>query len=367
MRYKSGFAFSFPKLLANPIFFIPLALITIGIFFTASASSNDAINFNDQNFFLRRQIIWTFISVILFVIAAKINIDLVFRHSIWFYLITLVLLLATLIPALNYSALGASRWLKIGPLTLQPSEVAKLTTIILFSRLLSDKKYHRLSLIVPYFLPIVIFLLLQPNFSTVVLLSALVLGLFYQSGGNLAHIFSISLVGFLLGLVLIFSSSYRLNRWQQLFSANTTNNYHSQQLLIGIKRGQLFGVGLGNSEQKFRFIPKIATDSLLAVIIEETGVLGLSLIFGLLTILVNYLYRLARICDQSHLSLFLGAIALWIGIQALINTGAITAIVPLTGVPFPFISYGGSSLSILMIALGLAANIQKNHCLKTKS
>jgi cell division protein FtsW len=162
-------------------------------------------------------------------------------------------------------------------------------------------------------------------------------------------------------LLLIFNSSYRLKRWQQLFSANTGGSYHTQQLLIGIKRGGLFGVGLGNSEQKYRFIPKIATDSILAIIIEEVGIVGLGIVFGCIIFLINYLYHLSRDCPEPHLSLFAGATALWIGIQALINAGAITAVVPLTGVPFPFVSYGGSSLSILMVALGLCANISLNY------
>lgn len=352
----------FRRLLASPIFLVPLILIGVGIFFTASASPNDTVSLTDQNFFLRRQLIWASISLVLFFTMTTVNINFIFKHSLWFYLFTLVLLAATLLPQFNYEALGASRWLKIGPLTLQPSEIAKLSLVILFSRLFSDKKYHRLSLVLPYFLPVVGLLLLQPNFSTIVLLSAIVLGLFYQSGGNLAQIFTVSLVGLLLGLMLIFNSSYRLKRWQTLFSPGTESSYHTQQLLIGIKRGEIFGVGLGNSEQKFRFIPKIATDSILAIIIEETGIVGLFLIFILLAILVNYLYRLSKLCPSPHLSLFLGAVALWVGIQALINTGAMTAVVPLTGIPFPFISYGGSSLSILMIALGLAANIYINHC-----
>ena len=185
------------------------------------------------------------------------------------------------------------------------------------------------------------------------MVSAIVISLYYLSGASLGKLAILVLIGLSSGYFLIFTSPYRLARLNQ-------KGYHSQQLIISLSAGGWFGRGLTNSNQKYLFLPKISTDSILAVIAEETGVVGIATIFYLYLCLIGYLFKLAKRTDKPY-SLFTAGVSCWLAYQALINAAAISSTLPLTGIPLPLISYGGSSLVSLMVALGLTKNIESNH------
>jgi cell division protein FtsW (lipid II flippase) len=163
---------------------------------------------------------------------------------------------------------------------------------------------------------------------------------------------------------LTFIAPYRFTRLKTLLNpkVNTTStSYHSNQIVYALASGGLWGRGFANSNQKYKYLPKISTDSILAIIAEETGFIGVSLIFYIYLLLIGHLFRIAKKLEDNFESLLVAGVAAWIAFQTLINIGAIANIIPLTGIPLPFISYGGSSLVSLFFALGLVYNIEKKH------
>jgi cell division protein FtsW len=302
---------------------------------------------------LERQAIWVVIAFVCYLFFSHAPIILLFRHSFWIYLISISTLLLALVPQFSHQVLGASRWLRLGPVGIQPSEFFKLSGLILFSQIFSDPKYQSLKYLCYFLIPPLFLIILQPNFSSVVLISAIIVSLYYLSGVNPGQIALLGLIGLVSGYLLVITSPYRLARLDQ-------TGYHSQQLIISLATGGWFGKGLTNSDQKFQFLPKISTDSILAVIAEETGVVGVITVFYFYLSLIGHLFKLAKKVPEPY-SLFAAGLACWLAFQSLINAAAISSILPLTGVPLPLISYGGSSLLSLMIALGLARNIELKY------
>jgi len=211
-------------------------------------------------------------------------------------------------------------------------------------------------------LPLIL-IILEPNLSTTVLIAAIVISIYYLSGAEITSLFSAGFVIVLLSLLLTVISPYRLNRVKTLLNQqeNQNLNYHSEQLILSLASGSWSGKGLANSDHKYKFLPKISTDSVLAIIGEETGFVGLGLMTYLFLLLISRLIHLSQITPDLYEKLLLGGIACWISYQGLINFAAIVALIPLTGIPFPFIAYGGSSLITLFSALGLAVNIESRR------
>lgn len=348
----------------SPLIISVLLLTLIGIFFIAISSLSEASStIGDQFFFLKKQLTWIPISLITYFIASKIDLKIIIKFVTPTYLFSLLLLVLVFIPQLGSSALGASRWLNLGFISFQPSEIYKITSIIFFAYMFSQEKYRHTKNLIIYLLPALILIILEPNLSTAVLVTAIIFSLFYLSGGNILAIFSISTFAILMGIVLIVTSPYRQARLQTLLDPKNEQSisYHSQQITIAIASGGLVGKGFANSDQKYKFLPKLSTDSILAVIGEETGFIGITIIIYLYLVLIFYLLKIGRLIKDQFQSLIIVGIACWIAYQALINIFAVASLIPLTGIPLPFISYGGSSLMTLYAAIGLAKNIEKNN------
>lgn len=345
----------------SPLIISVLLLTLIGIFFIAISSLSEASStIGDQFFFLKKQLTWIPISLIAFFIASKINLKLIIKFITPAYLFSILLLVLVFVPQLGSTALGASRWINLGIISFQPSELYKLISIIFFSYMFSQEKYRHTKNLTIYLLPALILVILEPNLSTAILITTIIFTLFYISGGNILAIFSISAFAVLMGIVLIFTSPYRQARLQTLLDPQDEQSisYHSQQITIAIASGGLTGKGFANSDQKYKFLPKLSTDSILAVIGEETGFIGITIIIYLYLVLIFYLLKIGRLIQDQFQSLIIVGIACWIAFQALINIFAVASLIPLTGIPLPFISYGGSSLMALYAAIGLAKNIE---------
>jgi len=348
----------------SPLIISVLLLTLIGIFFIAISSLSEASStIGDQFFFLKKQLTWIPISLATYFITSKIDLKIITKYVTPAYLFSLLLLVLVFIPQFGSSALGASRWLNLGFISFQPSEIFKITSIIFFAYMFSQEKYRHTKNLVLYLLPALILIILEPNLSTAVLITAIIFSLFYLSGGNILAIFSISTFAILMGIVLIVTSPYRQARLQTLLDPQDEQSlsYHSQQITIAIASGGLFGKGFANSDQKYKFLPKLSTDSILAVIGEETGFFGITIIIYLYLVLIFHLLKIGRLIKDQFQSLIIVGIACWIAYQALINIFAVASLIPLTGIPLPFISYGGSSLMALYAAIGLAKNIEKNN------
>lgn len=349
----------------SPLISLVLFLVGVGFTFVSISSLTEANNTaGDKFYFLKKQGFWILISLLALFIVSKIKIEIIKKLSSIIYFGSIVGLILVLFPGLSNEALGAKRWLNLGIFSFQPSELFKFSSIIYFALLFSQESKRNLATLIFHLSIPFILIILEPNLSTAILTSAIIISMYYLSGGKIMplFLFCLSLIG--LCFILIVSSPYRSARLQTLISPGSDNNssYHSNQIILSLSSGGFFGKGFANSDQKYRFLPKISTDSILAIIGEETGFLGVLVILSIYAILISYLIKTASVVkDDQFTSLLVSGIACWIAYQSLINISAIANIIPLTGVPLPFISYGGSSLVTLMTAIGLVHNVEKRH------
>jgi len=349
----------------SPLLFLVFSLITIGLVFISISSLTEANStIGDKFFFLKKQSLWLLISLVCFYITSKIKISFIKKFSFTLYIMTLVLLLLVLVPGLSNETLGARRWLNLGFINIQPTEILKFTSIIYFSYLFSIKEKRTIKNLILYLSIPFALIILEPNLSTAILISVIIISIYYLSGGEIISLFKLCTVAVALSILLIIFSPYRFARLKTLLSPKTeqnTTSYHSNQIILALSSGGLFGKGFANSDQKYQYLPKISTDSILAVIGEEMGFFGIVLILLIYVYLITYLIKLSQIIPDPFQSLLISSVACWIAYQSLINISAIVAIIPLTGVPLPFISYGGSSLLTLLSAIGLVRNIEKQN------
>jgi cell division protein FtsW len=185
---------------------------------------------------------------------------------------------------------------------------------------------------------------------------------YLASGAKLTYLIASGILGTLSGLAMILSSDYRKQRVMTFLDPSRDplgSSYHVMQALIAIGSGGLWGLGLGQSRQKYQFLPQVTTDSIFAIIAEETGFLGASLVIILLFLVVNRALKIAKMAPDNFSRLLSVGVACWIGIQAVVNLAAMLSLLPLTGVPLPFISYGGSSLVMTLTGVGLLLNISR--------
>ncbi|MFZ2153236.1 MAG: FtsW/RodA/SpoVE family cell cycle protein [Microgenomates group bacterium] len=343
---------------------IIFSLLLIGLVFISISSITEASHtLGDKFFFIKKQLVWSGIGIFSFIFASKIPLSLIKKYSPHFYIFTVILLLLTLIPQFSNSALGARRWLDLGGIGIQPSEIFKLSSIIFFAHIFSFEKYRQIKYIFYYLLLPLCLIMLEPNMSTTVLAGAIVITIFYVSGGSLSTIITLCALAIISSVILIAVSPYRKARLD-------STSYHSNQMALTITSGHLLGKGFANSDQKYRYLPKISTDSILAVIGEETGFIGISLIIFLFYTLISniFLLGLSQSPTSFNYLLCLG-IGSWLAYQSLINMAAVASLIPLTGVTLPLISYGGSSLTTCLLGLGLINNLiyssknetSKNH------
>jgi cell division protein FtsW len=349
----------------SPLLFLVFSLIFIGLIFISISSLGEATStIGDKFFFIKKQIFWLILGTISLFITSKINITFIKKISPIFYAISILCLILVLFPALSNQALGARRWLNLGFTSIQPSEMLKLCSIVYFSYLFSKPKSRNIKNLI-FFLGIpFILIIIEPNLSTAILISAIVSSTYYLSGGDVVPLFGIFGLILVISIPLIFLSPYRSARLKTFLDPDqnqNTSSYHSNQIILSLSSGGLTGKGFANSDQKYKFLPKISTDSILAVIGEETGFIGVFAVLLIYLSLINYLFKFSQTIEDPFQSLLVSSTACWIAYQSLINLSAISALIPLTGVPLPFVSYGGSSLLTLLIAIGLVRNVEKNQ------
>lgn len=348
----------------SPLLAFASLLSLIGLFFISSASLFEAQNsLGDPYFFLKKQILWLGLAFISLFITSRLSLETVKNNSFRFYIFSLILLFLVLIPGIGLKVLGARRQIDLIFLSFQPSELFKLASVVFFSYLFSEKSRQNLSFLALYLAPPLVLIILEPNLSTTVLIAAIVITIYYLSGAKIKSLFSASVLLLIFSLLLIYLSPYRLNRVKTLLNQQNNQNlsYHSEQMLLSLGSGGFFGKGFANSDHKYKFLPKISTDSILAIIGEETGFVGLSLITYLFLLLISRLIKISQVATNIYEKLIVAGTAAWISFQAIINFAAIVALIPLTGIPFPFVAYGGSSIITLFAALGLCINIENKH------
>ncbi len=340
-----------------------MALTAFGLFMIYDASSYVAFrDFGDKYRYIKDQIMWVVIGFSALSIVSFIDYHKYYNLALPILLTAIGLLFLVFVPGLGVEALGAKRWINLGFFVLQPSEVVKLSLVIYLSAWFSTKEKGRFLAFLMLIGFVIALVMLQPDMGTAVVILGLSVILYFLSGGSILHILALAPVVGIGGLGLILLEPYRAARLTTFLNPNqdiATSSYHLRQILIALGSGGLFGVGIGNSLQKYAYLPEATTDSIFAIIAEEVGFFGVT-IFMLVMLFVIYrgFYISVRAKDTFG-KLLAGGITSYLALQTIVNLGAQTALLPLTGVPLPFISYGGSALTVNLISIGILLNISR--------
>ncbi len=352
---------------------IVAVLLILGLLVSAGISAViSQQQFGNTTHYLFHQLIYgLLLGGVLGFIVFKIPLSFIKKWSWIFILVSLILMSLIFIPGLKISSGGASRWINFGQFTFQPSELLKLAFIIYLSALLANKtlggkrkKEWKLTLI-PFLIIlgiIIVLLYFQSDLSTLLVIAVVAFLIYFSSGTSIWHNILIFLIGLSIFSVFTIISSYRIKRIFVLLGLIRDPlgiGYQIEKAKIAIGSGGIFGLGLGASNQAL-YVPQPISDSIFTVIAEELGLAGsLVLIFFYLAFLWRGI-KIARSADNKFSQLFAIGLTSWICLQAFINISAMTEILPITGIPLPFISYGGSHIAVELIGIGILLNISKS-------
>lgn len=345
-------------------------LFVIGLIFIYSASSVFALEkLGSAAFYVKKQLVGAFIGFILLIIVTKIPLDFIKRMAPFFFVGSLLLTMVTLIPSFSVQIHGSSRWLALGPLGFQPSELLKFASIIYIAYLIDKKFYRRASFFYSY-LPLLLILgitsvvlLLQPDFGMTVAICATVFILFFIAEFKSKYLISTMLCAVPAAIYLIVLKPYRLKRiftFLNPWADPQGSGFQVIQSLVAIGSGGFWGLGISNSKQKFFYLPMQHTDFIFSIIAEETGFIGVTLLISLYILFLYFGLRIAwRLQNQFAVYATLGFVILTT-LQALINLCVATGIFPTKGIGLPFVSYGNSALICNFAMVGLLINFVKD-------
>lgn len=336
-------------------------LSIFGLLMVYNASTVEAFrDFGDKYYFLKNQLVWMMVGWLGLGVFSFFNYRIFEKIALPLLLVNIILLVLVLIPGLSPEIKGAHRWLDLGLFYFQPTETLKTALVIyLASWLVKEQKLPAFLLLIGLILGLI---MLQPDLGTAIVVMGSAFIVYYLSGTKILRLFLLSTFLVCLGFVLIWVSPYRRTRMKTFLDPTSDplgSSYHIRQVLISLGSGGLTGIGLGQSRQKYQYLPEATTDSIFAVVAEETGFLGGSLLLGTFLFLIQRGFAIARRAEDQFGKLMAAGISSWLAIQVFINLAAMVALVPLTGIPLPLISYGGSSLVITLISIGILLNISK--------
>ncbi|MGG7143375.1 stage V sporulation protein E [Clostridium nigeriense] len=346
-----------------------LILLFIGIVMVYSSSSYYALYQKDvynTEFYFYKEITWAIVGIVGMFTTMSIDYHVYKKWTPWLVLITLAFLVLVLLIGSDIN--GAVRWIRIGPLSFQPSELAKYV-VVLYLALLIDRKKGKITKFkegtIFYLAVAGVFaglILLEKNLSITAVVMMVAFIMILVGGAKISHLFSLVPVGLAAGIALIFTQRYRLERLTSFldpWADMSDNSYQLIQSLYALGSGGIFGVGLGNSRQKALFMPEPHNDFIFAIIGEELGLIGCIFIILIFMFLVIKAISIAiKSRDNYGFLLAVGIISV-IAIQAIINIAVVSGSMPVTGVPMPFISYGGTSLVFNLGAMGILLNISR--------
>jgi len=358
----------FRKFRPKPDYFLVLLCIGLALFglvMIGSASSLIAFErFDGHNnyYFVGKQAVSLVIGLVLMFFAQGIDYRSYKKYAFVLLIITIFLLILSLLPGIGKETKGAHRWIELGFLNFQPSEIAKLTFIVYLSSWFSSRvKINILPLLLIVGVMSVL-IISQPDLGTLTIIVGIAITLFFTAGGSYMQLFAgLGILSVLFG-VFIRSSAYRWQRFLTFMNPSTESQgagYHINQAIIAVGSGGIMGLGFGKSIQKYLYLPEPYSDSIFAIIAEELGLFRTSIIIFAFALVAWRGFRVAQNAPDKFGKLLATGITVWIVLQAFINIGAITGVLPLTGVPLPFISYGGSSLIATLVAVGILINISK--------
>jgi cell division protein FtsW len=356
--------------LDRPFLVTVCVLLTFGLLMIMSAGvSYGQVRFDDSYYFFKQQILGLLVGGVVLYIASQIDYHFWQRFAVPIFAVALVLLIMVFIPGIGVNVYGATRWIELGPITFQPAEIMKLSIILYLATWLSQKGEKKVADfnegLVPFLgiLLLIGFLIIkQPDTGTLGVICLMAMAIFFAAGAHIKHLFSLIGLGFASLGVLILLAPYRLARLTVFLNPDhdpSGAGYQVSQALLAVGTGGIIGSGLGQSRQKFNYLPEPVTDSIFAVIAEEFGFIGSALLVALFLYLAWRGLRIAQGAPDMFGRLLVVGVVSWILFQSFINMSAIIGLIPLTGIPLPLISYGGTSLAVILAGLGIVLNISK--------
>ncbi|MFA5966941.1 MAG: putative lipid II flippase FtsW [Patescibacteria group bacterium] len=347
-----------------------LVLVLFGLIMVSSASVVESYQATGSNtYYFFRQALFATAGLGLWFVLQRVDYHNYRTIATSALILGIVLLVVVFIPGLGVTAGGSRRWVGAGDLTLQVTEVMKMG-LIFYLAYWFERKGPKITSFYYTFLPFAALLLLicgliiaEPDMGTTLIIAGIALAMYFTAGGSWQHISLLVMSGAAVVWALTLAAPYRMARLMTFFNPGADPlgaGYHINQALIALGSGGLTGFGFGRSRQKFNFLPETSSDSIFAIIGEELGFLGISLLVLLpLTIFIWRGCQTAKRAPDAFGRLLAIGITTWIGWQAAVNIGAIIGLIPLTGVPLPFISQGGSSLVFVLAASGILLNISR--------
>jgi cell division protein FtsW len=354
---------------------LTLALTCVGLLAVYSASfAIGYSDFNNVNYFIIKQIAAAAVGVVLLLVFYRIDLGLLRRYSPIIMALSLLTLFVVLIPHVGVRSNGANRWISIGPLpALEPSEFAKLAMIVYISAWLAAKgdQLKQLSLgVVPFVIMVGLvggLILIEPDMGTAIIITLTTTTMFFVAGASLRHVLALGIAGLAGAALLVAVEGYRSARLVSFLNPEKDPagaGFHILQLLIALGSGGIKGIGLGASRQKFFYVPGAHTDGIFAIIGEELGFIGGAFVIVLFAVLIYRGFRASSRSQDSFNRLLALGVSCWIGYEAVINIGGITRSIPMTGIPLPFVSYGGSALMSALAGVGLLLNVSRDRSLR---
>lgn len=352
------------------LFYIFLLLV-FGLVVLMSASAPLGYEkFQDTYFFVKRQILFGLLpGIILFLVVARID-YLYFKRISWLiYIITLLLLILVFIPGIGVVINGSKSWLDIFGYTFQPSELAKLGIIIVMAKLLSETKRNLsdwqsgLLPVLFFALPPLILILLQPDIGTLSILVMIILVMLYLAEVPKRYLAVMGLIGVAVMIAMVFAAPYRLQRLSTFLHPELDPQgvgYHINQAFLAIGSGGVWGLGLGHSRQKFQYLPEVSADSIFAIVAEEMGFIFSASLVVLILLIGWRGLKIAKKAPDEFSALLTAVVVVWLVWQSFLNIGAMVGVLPLTGVPLPLVSHGGSAVLVTLLAVGLVASVSRS-------
>lgn len=354
----------------KPLLITVLLLLSIGLTVLYSASTvNSFSNFGNTNYYILHQLLYgALIGLVGMTVLTKIDYHIWQKYLPYLIFGSLILLLLVKIPGIGFSAGGATRWIHIGPIFFQPAELAKLV-IIFYLASWVDKKNANLNDfyfgLLPSLCIIGLFaglILWQPDFGTMLVLLLVSFFMLFVAGLNWKYFFYSSIVGILSLYLIIKIEPYRVKRLSTFLDPSIDPkgiSYQINQALLAIGSGSIWGFGYGMSRQKHNYLPEVMTDSIFAVLSEEFGFVRSMLVICVFVFFAFKGYEIAKNAPDMFGKMVAFGITSWIIIQAIINISAMLSLLPLTGIPLPFFSYGSTALIANLCAIGILLNISK--------
>ncbi|MCH5153315.1 MAG: putative lipid II flippase FtsW [Clostridiales bacterium] len=341
-----------------------ISLVLIGLLFVYSASCYSAeISYGNKYFFVTKQAIGAVVGLIAMLIASRVKLEFIRKLWIVGVVLSVVLLALVFVPGISIENYGARRWIGVGSFSMQPSEIAKFAYILFCAAIMSKLDMSKFHSFLPQIAVGVIFcalIIAEPNMSITMCVAMLMIIMLYLGGMKWKY-FLLMLIPVVLAVpLLIIMEPYRLQRLLAFidpWASPKDEGYQLIQSLYALGSGGWFGVGLFNSRQKYRFLPFAESDFIFSVIGEEFGLFGCLIVFALYLVVILRGVRIAVNSKDKFSCYLAGGISAVVAVQSLLNFAVVTGSIPPTGLPLPFISYGGTSLVVFMTAMGVLLNL----------